>query len=1007
MCQDIVGTVRNTANDPLANVNVRIVGTSIGTVTDTKGKFKLSPDSKNPVIQFSATGMETLFIQPGNQTDLNIVLKTQTNSLDEVQVIAYGTNTQRNTVGSITKISGEQINAQPITNPLAGLEGLSPGLVVTASSGIPGSSYTVQVRGQNTVNPNLSNLIAPIDQPLFIVDGVPYSPQNGNINQFASVASPGGALTFHDQHGGISPFNGINPSDIESIEVLRDASATAIYGTRGGNGVIIITTKKGKAGKSELNISLTDGESRIGHTIPMMNTQQYLSMRRQAFANDGLTPNNTIYDAAYAPDLTVFDTTRYTDWKKYFLGNTAHNLNLNGSLSGGSNNTQFRLGTGFNRDTYIFPGNYADNRASFSANIHHNSEDKALTVDFSAIYSYEKNNSSSDPSLLTAFILDPDYPAPTDARGNLNWNYKGVPLDGSYAGYNPFSYLKELYTIQNTTLNTNLSIGYKILNGLTFRTSLGYSTYNSHEYSGDPLAAQDPEYSPQATARFGNNNFMTWIIEPQLEYRKASKRSILDVLIGGTLQKNSNYSDEIDGSGYINDNLIGSISGAPTQYATDSYSQYKYIALFGRLDYKLDGKYILDVTGNRDGSSRFGPNKQFGNFGSLGAGWLFNEENFIKDNLSFLTYGKLKGSYGLIGNDQVANYQYIPRWQPSTYNYNGSLGYFPQNISNPDFTWATTKKLEFGLEMGFLKDRLLTGITWYSTRTGDQLISYNLPNQTGFNSVVENENALVQNTGFEITMQYTFVSTNHFSWVSSFNMTIPQSKLLSFPNLATSSYALTYQLGKPLSEIYGFRYADVNPADGLFEFYAANGQKTENPVFKGNKSFNDQVPLGSLDPKFYGGWQNTFTYGNFQLGVMLNYRKQMGINYLGQVYNYIPGNEFNQPLALLNSWKNPGQNAKYQILSSQYGQAATDATYFTQSSGAYSDASFIRFKVITLSYQLPKEIMNKLKIQNLRIYVTAENLFTINGYKGNDPETQNFYGVPELKTVSCGLQLTL
>lgn len=1006
-CQTISGTVTNTENAPQEGVTVIVKSTTIATRTNEKGRFTITLPYQNSTLLFSALGFEGVAFPYNGQTDIMIVMKTKTNSLDEVHVIAYGTSTQRNAVGSISKVSGKDISQQPITNPLAGLEGRVPGMSITTTSGLPGSSFNVQIRGQNTVNPNLTaNIIAPLDQPLFIVDGVPYAPQNGNINQFPSLAAPGIAKAYNDKTGGISPFNGINPSDIESIEVLRDADATSIYGSRGGNGVIIITTKKGKAGKSDFTLSLNDGESVIGKTIPMMNTAQYLAMRHQAFVNDGLTPNNTLYDAAYAPDLTVFDTTRYTDWKKYFFGNTAHNLNLNSSLTGGNASTQFRIGTGFNRDTYIFPGDYADSRATVSVSIHHASENKKLTLDFSSNYSYEKNNSGGDPTIFQAYTLEPDFPALLDSKGGLVWNYNGVPLDGSYAGENPLAYLKELYSIQNTSLNSNLLFGYEILKGLNFRSSFGYSTYNSQEYYGLPIAAQNPAYAPQAYARFGNNNFMNWIIEPQLEYKNTFGKAVLDFLVGGTLEKQGNGHSELDGYGYINDDLIRSISGSPQQYATDSYADYKYVALFGRLNLKWDQKYILSLTGNRDGSSRFGPDRQFGNFGSVGGAWLFSEESFVKNALKFLSFGKLRGSYGVTGNDQIGDYLFLSRWAPTTNGYNGSIGYTPQNLFNPDFTWASTRKLEFGMDIGLLKDRILLSATWFRSRTGNQLLTYSLPSQTGFGSILENWGATVQNTGLEFSLQSTIVKGKAFTWSSSFNITFPQNKLVSFPGLAASSYSTTYKIGEPLSEVYGFKYAGINQTTGLFQFYDANGKVTDSPVARGGGKFNDYYDLGNLNPKFFGGWQNSFHYNQFQVDVFLEFKKQMGVNYLGQVYNYVPGYEFNQPVALLNAWKSPGQNTGFQILSSQYGQAANEASNFTQSSGVYSDASYIRFKTISVSYSLPAAIVKKLAIQNFRVYLAAQNLFTITGYKGNDPETQNFYGVPTLKTISCGLQIT-
>lgn len=1004
--QVISGNVKNINGEPLTGVTVTVKGTKIQTATNQSGMFKMKAVDPSVILRFSATGFEPVELNIFGQNEINVVLKYSINKLDEVQVIAYGTNTQRHNVGSVTKVTSEDISKQAISNPLEALQGRVPGLVVTSTSGIPGASFTVQVRGQNTLKPSQSAL-SPKDNPLYIIDGVPFSPQNSNINQFQSIASPGISGAYNDAYGGISPFNSINPSDIESIEVLRDADATAIYGSRGGNGVILITTKRGKAGKTEFNLNVRNGISFIGNTMPMMNTQQYIKMRKEAFANDGLTPNLTLYDPAYAPDLLAFDTTRYTDWKKFFLGNTAHNTNATTSLSGGNVNTQFRVSGGFNRDTYIFPGDFADNRANFAASIHHSSLDKRFTLDFTSSYSYDNNNSSGAPNLLTAYTLEPDYPALTDSKGNLIWNYNNIALDGSYAGANPLAYLQRKYNIQNINLVSNLLLGYEIVKGLTFRTSLGYNTYNSKEYSGTPKSAQNPAYNPLAYASFGNNNFSTWIIEPQLEYKNSYKKSSYDILLGSTVQKNTDAKNEVDGSGYINDALIRSISGAATKNATDAFSEYKYAAIFARINYRWDNKYIFDINGRRDGSSRFGPKKQFGNFGSIGAGWLFSEESFVKNNVPILSYGKLRSSYGITGSDAISDYQYISRYAPTKYSYGGSLGYLPQNLYNPELSWATTKKLELGLELGFLNDRILFSSTWFRNRSGNQLITYQLPAQTGFTTVYENWDAVVQNSGWEFTLQSTIVKTNKFSWSSSFNMTIPKNELLSFPGLQSSSYSTTYFIGKSLSTVTGFKYASVDPVTGDFQFLNAAGQLTANPNYASLGSLNDYVIIGNLDPKFYGGLQNTFSYKGIQLDFFLEFKKQMGLNYLSQIYSSLPGFEVNQPIALLSRWQSPGQQTSIQKFSTQYGAEFQGGSNFYQSTGVYSDASYIRFKTIAISYNIPVSFLGKFNVHSIKLYATAQNLFTITGYKGNDPETQNFYGIPPLKSISFGLNLTL
>jgi len=1006
--QTITGVVRDQHADILPGITVVVKGTTITSITNATGNFTIKVPSPNSILRFTGVGFEPQEIYPEGKNFIEVRMAVQTGKLDEVQVIAYGTTTQRYNLGSVSKVTAEDIDRQAVTNPLSALQGQVPGLVVTSTSGLPGATVNLQIRGQNTLNPVVSAGPAPINNPLFIVDGVPFTTQNTNINQFSSVNSPGVASSLNNPYGGISPFNTIDPQDIESIEVLRDADATAIYGSRGGNGVILITTKKGKAGKTEFNLNMNSGISVIGHTMPMMNTSQYLEMRREAFANDKIVPNLTPFDPGYAPDLLAFDSNTYTDWKKFFLGNTAHNTEVNTSVSGGTAATQFHVGANYHRDTYIFPGDYADDRINFLVSLHHQSTDKKFVLDFSSVYSYEKNNSSGSPNLLTAYTLEPNFPALQDANGNLNWFYKGVNFDGAYAAYNPLAYLKTLYSIQSNVLNGNLVLNYELIKGLTMRTSLGYNTLNSTEYYGNPKSAQNPANTPIASARFGNNNFSTWIAEPQIEYKNTTRNSVYSVLIGGTFQTNNNIKQELDGSGYINDNLIGSVSGAPTKSSSDSYNEYKYTAVFGRISYRYDDKYLINITARRDGSSRFGPGKQFGNFGSVGAGWIFTEEPIVKDFMPFLSFGKIRGSYGITGSDAIADYQYISRWAPTVNNYQGNLGYLPQNLFNPDFSWASTKKLEAGLEFGLFKDKVLVNATWYRNRSGDQLITYQLPSQTGFSTVVENWDAVVQNSGFEFIVQATVVKTGSLTWKSSLNITVPKNVLLSFPDINKSSYATTYIVGQSVNLLNEFRYAGVNAATGMYQFYNAGGQLTNSPLGPASGNFRDYQNIGNTDPKFYGGLQNSFTFKRIQLDVFFEFRKQMGANYLAQTTTYVPGWEYNQPQEFLSRWQSAGDLTNVQMFTSQLGTAGNIArTYFLHSSAVYSDASYLRLKTASLSYSFPAGVTKKLGVSRLQIFLTGQNLLTVTNYLGNDPETQNFYGVPPLKTVVAGLHITL
>jgi TonB-linked SusC/RagA family outer membrane protein len=975
--QTITGQVYDLQHHPLVGITVTAFPLRAQTATNGKGNFRIYTAAKIKTLKFSGTGWDPVEVNVVDKSSVSVILVRSNNKLDEVQVIAYGTNTQRYNVGSVTKVTSEEIGKQAISNPLEALQGRVAGLTITSTSGVPGSSFSVQIRGQNNLKPGNSYL-SPKDNPLFIIDGVPFAPQNENINQFASVASPGDAAAYNNAFGGISPFNTINPSDIESIEVLRDADATAIYGSRGGNGVILITTKKGKAGKTELNINVRNGVNFMGKTMPVMNTAEYLSMRKQAFSNDGITSNSVLYDPGYAPDLLVFDSTKYTNWKKIFLGNTAHNTNAAASVSGGNESTQFRIAGSFNRDSYIFPGNFSDNRSSFSANIHHTSLSKKFTIDLSTNYSYEKNNSSGSPDLLSAYTLEPNLPDLKDGSGNLIWDYKGISLDGSYAGRNAFAYLQRKYNITNLNLNSNLLLAYQIVQGLTLRTSLGYNTFNSKEYSGFPKTSQNPAYNPSALASFGTSDFSTWLVEPQLEYVSNIKKNKFNILLGSTFQRNGSVKTE---------------------------TEYKYAAVFARVNYRYDNKYLFNLNGRRDGSSKFGPSKQFGNFGSVGAGWLFSEESLIKSKIPVLSYGKLRGSYGITGSDQIDAYQYISRYAATQNNYGGSIGYLPQNLYNQSLSWASTKKLEIGLELGFIQDKVVLSASWYRNRSGNQLITYQLPLQTGFSSVYENWDAVVQNTGWELSIQSSIIKNGNFSWSSSLNLTVPENKLLAFPGIQSSSYSTTYFVGKSLSTVTGFDYAGVNAENGLFQFKAANGDLTSMPQNSYLGQLRDFVFIGNTDPKFYGGFQNSITYKGLQLDFLIEFKKQLGVNFLSQIYSRVPGSEVNLPVTFNNTWRIPGEQAELQKLTTQYGDTYQAGSNFVTSSGVYSDASYIRFKTATISYSLPSNILQQYHVRGIRLYATAQNLFVITNYKGNDPETQNFYGVPPLKSISFGLTL--
>jgi TonB-linked SusC/RagA family outer membrane protein len=906
---------------------------------------------------------------------ISIILDEATNKLDETVVIAYGTTTRRLNTGSVSGINAKEISKQPVSNPLTALSGRLAGVTVTQQSGVPGASVKLQVRGRNS--------IAQGTDPLFIIDGVPFAAGNQAINQ-------NGSLLTSETGTGLSPFQSLSPSDIESIEVLKDADATAIYGSRGANGVVLITTKKGKAGKAKLTANIYHSTSSLTRTMEMMNTQQYIAMRREAFANDNLTPNNNT-----APDLLLWDTTRYTDFKKMLFGHSAPTTNAELSLSGGDVFTQYRIGGSYRNESTVFNKSMNAWRAAANLSLQHTTTGGRLNI--IASVHYTNNHSNLTPADAGLFLASPpDLPELYDSTGKLNWQKGGVNFT------NPLYYRYQQYTIQTENLSGRLSLSYKPFSFLTLRTALGYNTLRSDETSVFPIAAQNPALAPLGALELGTNYFQSVIFEPQAEYQQAIFGGRLSVLAGATFQSNNNLGTHIKTSGYTSDNLINALAAGPTlEYKSNNQSKYRYNAIFARANYNYANKYLVNLSGRYDGSSRFGPGNQFSAFGAIGAGWIFTNEKLFKQSLPFLSYGKLRGSYGTSGNDQIGDYQYLDAWSAAN-PYLGNTALSPTNLLNPDYHWELNRKLEAAIELGFLKEKLLLNIAWYRNRTGNQLVNYRLPSQTGFTSVVQNLNAVVQNTGAEIELTSHNIETKNFSWSTALNLTIPRNKLLSFPGLETSSYANTYVMGHSLNTVYRYRYTGVDPATGVFTF--------DDIDKSGTLSTADYQASMTTDPIFYGGLQNNFSYKGFQLSVFAEFRKQQGRNYLYSLYNtkYVPGLMYNAPVLALDRWQKTGDVATIQ----RYTVATTSAAYratssFLLSDGIYSDASFIRIKTVSLSYDLPASLLKKAGVRSGMLYINAQNLFTITRYKGSDPETQNLWQLPPLKTIAIGISFTL
>lgn len=963
---DISGKILNEKDEPVAGATISIENSAQATASDGNGEFSLTQIKGNAVLIINSIGYYRKKVNVNNRIYIIARLEEQVGNLEETIIKGYYATSRRLNTGAVSKVTSEDIASQPVSNPLATLQGRVPGLLITQANGLPGSNFSVLIRGQNSIQSGNS--------PLYIVDGVPFLNDAEVLTQRSGINAS-------------SPFNTIVPSDIESIEVLKDADATAIYGSRGANGVILITTKRGKAGKARLDVNIYEGWGRISRKTKFMNTSQYLKMRHEAFENDNETP-----DVSNAYDLLAWDTSRYTDLQKLLIGNTAHITNATIGFTGGNEFIKFSTGASYFRETTVFPGNNSDNRAAFNMTLSYKSVNNKLSAAISANYANDKSNLIRQD--LTQFInMPPDIPPLHDSAGNLNWKENGFSFD------NPLANTLRKYNVKTSRLTASMLLTYKLVKDLNVKINLGYNELHTNETDQVPIASQNPDFDPLGSAFFGETENASWIIEPQIEYKKTIKNNSLQFQVGSTLQANSFIQQSINATGYTEDYLLNSTAGAKTIYSQKGSESYKYIAGFGRVGYTLSDRYVLNLTGRRDGSSRFGPGRRFANFWSTGAAWIFSQENFFKQAVPFISFGKLRGSYGVTGNDLIGNYQYLDLYAQTEYPYQDQPSLYPVRLYNPDYSWERIRKLDIGIELGFLKERIMVTSDWFRDKSDNQIIYYSLPSQTGFNSVLKNFPGEVKNEGIELSVNSLNIKEKHFSWNSRFNITISKNKLMKFPGLESSSYAERYVIGKPLNAYIGAVFTGVNPQTGVYEF----ADKDKNPTSLPSSA--DYIYTGTTDPSFYGGLQNQLSYKQWKIDFLFEFKKQKGVHSVYNSFNII-GTPVNQPVIVLNRWQKNGDIAPYEQFTQAFGPAGIATFYLYNSSAILTDASYCRLKNLSVSYLIPSAKLQSLKIEKWNLYVEAQNLFVITKYSGADPENQSLYALPPLRRIVCGMEVT-
>lgn len=957
------GRIVNETGTSLAGVTIQVKGLMNVTTSDVNGEFTLRNLTPGSTLLITGAELEPAEISIGNETFISITLKPKMNELDQVLVIAYGETTRRLNTGNIGKVSAAEIQRQPVSNPLTALHGRIAGVNVTQSSGLPGASVNIQIRGDNSISQG--------SQPLFIVDGVPFM-----LNQGAGLSVVNGSLIQQ------SPFNSINPADIESIEVFKDADATAIYGSQGANGVIMITTKKGTAGRTAFRLDYSTGIGTVARKLPLLNTQEYLSMRREAFYNDGTAPT-----ISNAPDLLVWDSTKYTDWTDVFIGGKARTQNLQGTLTGGNQTTQFMLSGSYYSETTVFPGSKPNKRMTGRGQISHSSQNKRLNVVLNTSYSVDQKKLPTNDLTYSSFLA-PNAPDLYDASGKLSWT---TGLE------NPMSFLYRRYESSNNTFMSNLNVSYQVLPGTYVKLSAGYNAINFEEQSTTPISAQRPAATTTGSKLVGLMKVNNFVVEPQLEHIHRIGAGKVNVLAGLSFQQRKQSDIDINATQYLNDDLLEILASAPRLTISNSQSQYNYAAGFARISYNLKNRYLINVNLRRDGSSRFGPANRFSTFGALGAGWIFSDESFMK-NQGWLSFGKLRASYGITGNDQIADYGFLDLWTSSTsYQYQGQTGVLQQRLFNPYLQWERNKKAELGLELGFLENNIKLAASYYLNRSDNQLVSLPLPSQTGFSSIQGNLDAVVQNTGLELEFSANIINKSKFRWTTQANVTIPRNKLISYPDLASSSTRLSYEVGEPLNIYRRYVFTGINPQTGVYEFLDVNKDGSLS-------ADNDYQNIGVYGPSVYGGMAHQLSYKNLQLDLFFEFKEQNGTMYFTSL-STAPGSFVssagNQPAFVLDRWQKPGDVSLVQKFTTGSTTVAGRAYQTARSSSLMlGNTSLIRLKNISFSWLIPVE---KLRHCSLRWYISAQNLFTISGYKGIDPESQNLQRLPPLRVIVTGV----
>ena len=1002
----ITGTVTGMEDNlPIIGATVQIKGTSSGVATDLNGKYQISAP-QGATIEIRYVGMKTKEIIVGAANVYDVALEYDLVGVNEVVVVGYGTQIKSKVTGSIAKVDGAVLKNVPVSTVEQALQGKTAGVFIESVNGKSTGTTNMRIRG--------SSSITATNQPLFVVDGIPLTVEA--LNQTGAV---------------INPLTSINFNDVESIDILKDAASSAIYGSRGANGVVIITTKKGISGATKLNFTIQSGFNEASHKRKFMNATEYVKYFEDAAYNsdliDGIDPINNPGD--YSNSWLEFVRgrfTRYSGWATYSDPALAVNTNWQDlafqkgkifstdmSAQGGNDKLKYFTSLSYNNSQGILVSNGIE-KISARLNIDNKVSNLidlgfSLSLNRTKIDQVSADNAFSSPLQLVA--LSPITPL-RDKSGILystpTTTYYNPLLDVEEASRSIIEYR----SIANGYLNFNL------LEGLKWRNELGFDLYNLKE---------NTRYGKRTDSGIGSNGYgfanygqtQNITTKSYFDYLKSFGDIGLSAVLGTEFQYTTVDNAWAEGEQFPLDELKTLASAGLISGASSTLTKYSFLSYFSRVNLDYKSKYLLTISGRIDGSSRFGKNNRYGVFPAASLGWVLTKESFLSSS-TVLSFLKLRTSYGLTGNAGIGNFGQLGLYGVSRYN--GLGGIIPSQIQNPDLGWESTRQVDFGIDWGFFKNRISGEIDYYVKKTKDLLLNVPVPETSGYSSQLKNIGS-VENKGFEFVINTNNI-TGTLTWNTNINLSYNRNKVTNLGDQTiidqgSARYMNVVMVGQPIGVFYGAEYAGVDPANGDALWYVNakdnNGNITNHTAT--TSTFNDAnfVVLGTPTPNLIGAITNTLGYKGIELAFTFQGVSGNKIHLIGDQWMGANGVWFdNQLESQLASWKKAGDVTDVPQARFYYdnGDQSRNSRYL-------SDGSYVKLRSFMLSYELPKKIISRAKLDRMRIFVQAQNLITFTKYKGWDPEVStdflndnitsgcDFYSAPQARSIVFGINIGL